>query len=138
MRFSRQYYQMITYVSKHIDDVYGEDVGRAFRKAYASRTGEAPFAGVAVDGQIDWTKVELERGPTTVRVRIAEAPFAYARMMPDGRWYRLFGETPEASLAILAYSERLIRDGVRDIREIRDGVRTGAFTKAELLERIGN
>jgi len=132
---AERYSQAVAAVAKQIAHKYGEDGSRALIRNHGP-LWESVFAAVAVDGQIDWERVELDRSPAKVRAQLPGGGRAYATKLSDGRWYRVFGDTTEESLGVLAYSEGLLRGGLRELEEIRENVARNSYTEAQLLNLL--
>ena len=133
-------WQRVGTLRRQIAMRYGDDASQAFRQRYERHLWQSQFAQVVTDGQIDWTKVSINRRGGTVRVQIPGSGEAYAVEMPNHRWYRIFGDNglADESLRAIAYSERLLEACLHELDDLGALVRSKACTRAALMERIGS
>lgn len=134
-----QYSEQVTATGNHIKDNFGENVRAAFVSKYDRLVWQSPFARFTKDGRIDWRIVTIDQKGNRALAQVPGDGIAYAIRLPDGKWYRVFSDTGDAddSLKVISYGEALLRDGLRDIDEIRQKVERGFYTEDQLLELLG-
>ena len=133
--------------TKHLFDVMdkklGEAAGEFKEHIFFGKLLTSPFASVAVNGKIDWTKVTIEETSDTARILIRGnhmEKYETAKKI-DGKWYLvMFGSGSEMSQEQL---KEALRQGLGELNvwqsmatKLQKGLDDGSITKDNFYEML--
>ncbi|MBI5723656.1 MAG: hypothetical protein HZA50_06840 [Planctomycetes bacterium] len=129
MRCSEQ----IDAIALQIKLKYGKRASEAFIDKYCILIWRSQFSEVAANGVIDWSLLEIEIVDDVAKVRLPDNGGAFAKKLPNGKWYRIYADSDNIgeSLNYISMSEGYLRDFLKELDDIAMHVASGDYPASQ-------